>query len=210
MIVFNDEILFVHNPKTAGTSLIQYLASTLPGEVRVAGVQEIGTYHPHLSRSVDYAQKIVGNRGFKKILAVIRNPFDREVSMYTYFRDVLYASPSLKTDLPDMAMQRRVAKCAELDFKSYLKWLWREEGTIDVWRSELFYKRADGSSIDALRILKFESLEADLAKALDLQTVQLPKTNSSNRGPTADYYNEETTEIVRTSYEWVFNQGFYV
>ena len=88
MIVFNDETLLVHNPKTAGTSLITYLLSNLPGPVHTAGVRQLGTYHPSLSMSMGYAAAVVGTMSFKRVISVIRNPFDREVSMYLYYRNV--------------------------------------------------------------------------------------------------------------------------
>ena len=73
MIVFNDETLLVHNPKTAGTLLITYLLSTLPGPVHTAGVRQLGTYHPSLSMSMGYAAAVVGTMSFKRVISVIRN-----------------------------------------------------------------------------------------------------------------------------------------
>lgn len=209
MILFNDHILFVHNPKTAGTSLLSYLKETLLGNVRTAGVQQLGTYHPSLSMALGYACGVTGRMGFDRVLSVIRNPFDREVSMYLYFREVLSTSPGLATDLPDLAMQKRVFKSAELGFKDYIKWLWNTEGTVDVWRSRCFYERAEGWTLEGLQVLRFEHLKDDLAKTLGHTIVDLPDTNRSTRKPTAYYFDTETCDSVRKSYSWMFDSGYY-
>ena len=209
MILFNDTTLFVHNPKTAGTSLLSCLQATLPEPLYMAGVRQLGTNHPSLSMAMGYACGVRGHAGFKRIISVIRNPFDREVSMYVYFRDVLSTSPGLHADLPDTAMQRRVFKSAELDFRAYLRWLWDEEGTVDVWRSRCFYETAERTEIGCFRLIRFEHLEEDLSLALDLKEVRIPRSNGTNRRATADYYDLETANIVRQSYEWMFEGKYY-
>ena len=209
MILFNDHILFVHNPKTAGTSLLSYLKETLPGYVRTAGVKQLGTYHPSLSMALGYACGVTGRMGFDIVLSVIRNPFDREVSMYLYFREVLSTSPGLATDLPDLAMQKRVCKSAELGFKDYIHWLWDTEGTVDVWRSRCFYEMAEGWNLGGLQVLRFEHLKDDLTKALGQTVVDLPNLNTSTRKPTSYYYDQKTSDLILESYFWMFDSGFY-
>src|SRR5947209_4351954 len=127
MIVFNDSLLFVHNPKTAGTSVASFLQSHLPGNVRSAGIGQLGTFHPSLSMAYGYACGVTGKFALQTVLSVVRNPFDREVSMYVYNRDVLSRSADLRVNLPDAAMQRRVLKAAQLSFSDYLRWLWDED-----------------------------------------------------------------------------------
>src|SRR5262245_44151147 len=110
MILFNKELLFVHNPKTAGTSLLKHLGERLSGQVHYAGVNELGTYHPSLSRALAYACTVTHNNShdFRRIISVMRNPYDREISMYVYFRDSLCHSTSLTRDLNDPMMGRIV------------------------------------------------------------------------------------------------------
>lgn len=208
MICFNDTTLFVHNPKTAGTSLISWLQASLSGPVQVAGVHELGTHHPSLSMALGYACGRTGLSNFDRVISVIRNPLDREVSMYTYFRDVLYTSPELVQNMPDVIMRARVQKSAEMSFAQYIKCLWDEEGTVDVWNSECFYKLSEGFALESLRILRFENLKLDLANALGLPTDDLPTLNvSSRRNDTL--YDAGTIEIIRRSYDWMFRDGHY-
>ncbi|MGI3902679.1 MAG: hypothetical protein ACRYGP_20530 [Janthinobacterium lividum] len=209
MILFNDDTLFVHNPKTAGTSLLSFFQTALPGPVRTAGVKELGTHHPSLSMAIGYACGVTGQSSFDRVLTVIRNPWDREVSMYVYFRDVLSTSPALAENLPDPAMRHRVQKAAELSFKSYLRWLWKTEGTVDVWNSRFFYQPVEGGRSEALHVLRFEHLKRDLDRCLSARAASVPKMNVSDRGPTASYYDKRTADLVRRSYRWMFDAGHY-
>src|SRR5262249_35779726 len=128
MIVFNPDLLFVHNPKTAGTSIATFLMNRLP-DARAAGVTELGTYHPSLSMSLGYACAMLGVRPEQLlVLIAVRDPFDRERSMYSYFRRHLATSPTLREDMNDPEMERWVATAARLDFNAYLSKLWHSIG----------------------------------------------------------------------------------
>ncbi len=207
MIVFNDRVLFVHNPKTAGTSLLAYLQSTLPQPVYLAGVHELGTHHPALSTALGYACGVTGQCHFDVVISVIRNPFNREISMYRYFREVLANSPGLESDLPDSAMRRRVRLASELEFNDYLQMLWDEEGTVDIWRSRCFYEMAEGTRLDGLKVLRFEALSDDLARTLGKCKGSLPHLNASKYS--AYHFDAQSIQIVQSSYDWVFKGGWY-
>lgn len=217
MIVFNREFLFVHNPKTAGTSLIDYFRRILREPIITAGVAELGSYHPHLSLSLGYACGVTGNRptDFRRILAVTRNPYDREVSMYSYYRDQLFRSPSVAQDLNDQAMLEAVRQSAALSFPEYLAWLRETRGTCDVWRSRCYYVREDGSTPENLAIVRMEELDArigsimaDLTRA-GAEGERLPRINTTQHGDFRTYFNAETETIVFESYEWLFDRDFY-
>ena len=107
--------------------------------------------------------------------------------MYLYYRNVLASSATLKDDLRDETMRQRVMKAAELDFRSYLRWIWDRDGTVDIWRSWCFYQLAECNKLDTLCILRFENLDSELANALGVPTVNLPRLNTSSRHPTAAY-----------------------
>src|SRR5262245_36924005 len=188
MILFINQLLFVHNPKTAGTSLLNYLGKVLFAPVHCAGVKEVGTYHPSLSHSLNYACAVTGNRSqdFRRIISVIRNPFDRELSMYVYFRDVLCNSASLAHNLNDSHMERIVRMAGKLSFDDYLAWTYSELGTCDIWKSKYYYRTAEGDVPPNLQILKMENLDKDLGEALrgielenNIDTI--PRLNVSQR-----------------------------
>lgn len=207
MIAFNSQVLFVHNPKTAGTSLLAYLQAVLPGPVHLAGVNELGTNHPPLSAALNYACGVTG-RSPDRVIAVIRNPFDREISMYRYFREVLANSPGLEGDLPDAAMRRRVMKAQALDFNPYLQSLQDEDGTVDIWRSRSFYQLAGGVPLESLKVLKFEKLADDLAEIFGRGQPPLPHANASS-GRSEARFDAQSIKFVQASYDWIFKAGWY-
>ena len=209
MIIFNQRVLFVHNPKTAGTSVLAHLQAVLAGPVYMAGAKELGTHHPALSTALGYACGVTGKSRFDIVLTVARNPFDREVSMYHYFREVLATSPGLESDMPDSAMRRRVHKAAELEFNAYLQWLWDEEGTVDIWRSRFFYELAEGTRLEGLRVLRFETVANDLAQALGTDKPSLPYLNATPKHSAACQFDAHSIRVVQASYDWVFRAGWY-
>jgi len=215
MILFNRDLLFVHNPKTAGTSMLHYLGEILPPPVHRAGVKEIGTNHPSLPQALDYACAVADRRpgDFVRIIATVRNPFDREISMYRYFHDVLCRSPTVSRDLNDAAIEGAVGMAGRLDFSDYLAWVWRQFGTCDIWRSRCFYRTAQGRAPDNLRVIRTEHIEADLAAALagiaGLKNASFPRLNVSDRTAGEPGFTDHTRSLVAQSYRWMVEDGIY-
>lgn len=218
MIIFNQEFLFVHNPKTAGTSLIDYFRRILREPIRTAGVVEFGIHnHPHLSPALRYACEVTGNRpaDFRKILAVTRNPYDREVSMYSYYRDVLSHHRALAQDLNDPEMLEAVQKASSLSFPDYLAWLVETKGTCDLWRSRLYYTRDDGSTPENLELVRMEDLDTSIVAIMagltrsGAEGERLGRLNATPHDCYSSYFNPVTEKVVFDSYGWMFERDLY-
>lgn len=204
MILFSREVLFVHNPKTAGTSLLAYLEKALP-EVRKAGTPELGTHHPHLSCALEYACAQTGNRpwDFKRILVCVRDPVERERSMYAYFRSIAHL-PGTRYELNDPALEYVVRTAAASDPDTYIRRLFYGPG-IDVWKSRRYYESDDGKTPPALRLLRTTHLDSDLGAALrgveHNDVGSIPHTNKSDSS--AVYFSARTAAMIRHSYAWM-------
>lgn len=207
MILFTQSLLFVHNPKTAGTSLLRFLSDSLPGEIHQAGVAELGTHHPHLAQAVEHAARVAGFGGREsRILAVARRPLDREQSMYLYFRKVLAVSPTLDIDLPDERMRHAVAKAAVLSFADWIRWQADTFGHCDLWQSQLYYSGPAGLVPDTLSILRFENLDADLASlmtGLGLDALPVPRLNITDRTDADLGLSSTEGGVIEASYRWM-------
>jgi hypothetical protein len=98
-MVFSEDVLFLHVPKTGGVSVAHYLLRSLrppihyvvPGHLGLADrpgyIHILDTPHRNLERTREFLR----DRGielaeFKAIIAVIRNPYDLAVSNYAYQR----------------------------------------------------------------------------------------------------------------------------
>jgi len=94
-MVFNKDILFIHIGKTGGTSAAEYLCKTLvppvynviPERAHKLGKagNEIflkGRRHATLEEAKDFLENMdIDIDSFKKIIAVIRNPYNLEISL---------------------------------------------------------------------------------------------------------------------------------
>jgi len=83
---YNDDILFVHIPKAAGWSVKTYLKEHLPGILMPddpASKLPIG--HVRLEDFERFTGRAPAS--FKKILAVVRNPYEQQLSQWTFWRD---------------------------------------------------------------------------------------------------------------------------
>lgn len=98
-MVFTDDVLFLHVPKTGGVSVAHYLLRALqppihyviPGHLGFANqpgyVHIRDTPHRNLERARDFLrERGIELSDFRVIIAVIRNPYDLAVSHYAYQR----------------------------------------------------------------------------------------------------------------------------
>lgn len=212
MIVFNQRLLFVHNPKTAGTSLARYFQQALEPPVFSGGVAELGTYHPHLDAAIDYATHALGLTGepFEAIVSVVRHPVSREISMYRYFRDVLATSPTLATDLPDSVMREFVQLSLELGIDDFIAELVRRNGDCDIWNSRFYYMSGAGDFPRSSAILRCESLEQDLhrlPRGIVDPGIRLQNLNVSGAAERAEALSQKSLDLIWKSYSWM-GRGF--
>ena len=74
-------VLFVHIPKTGGTSLEKYMASFSPLRLFSHGVPHVSKCTPQHYRAQDI-KSLMGDGFFDYSLAIVRNPYDRIESEY--------------------------------------------------------------------------------------------------------------------------------
>lgn len=211
MILFNREVLFVHNPKTAGTSVLAFLSAALP-DARKVGVVELGSHHPSLELALGYACAQTGNRpqDFKRILVGLRDPVSREKSMYAYFRSIS-AFPQIELEINDAEILRIVRKSTELDCNSYMQWLWNERGSCDIWNSRRYYSTAAGARPDNIAVLRFSHIQTDIRWALNglrknpLLAEPLPHLNATDTANVG--FNDNSRTIIARSYAWMVEEG---
>ena len=185
-------ILFIHIPKNAGTSLINGL-----------GLSPHGHYswrnHPRF------------NFGYHKF-AIVRNPWDRVVSAYEFAKmnESYWHSKDNQTKHPDYDL------CHSLTFKECVKLLldnpdkFKHQG----WGSQHFYIM-DGNKIMVDSILKIENLDKELEKMfieLNIDEIpNLPKFNTSNRKLNyKKYYDKETKQMIAEKYKEDINFFNYI
>ncbi|MDO5612637.1 MAG: sulfotransferase family 2 domain-containing protein [Paracoccus sp. (in: a-proteobacteria)] len=189
--------IFVHIPKTGGTSLTQaleqrvgrddiILSDTPKGRARRRRVKD-ATARGRLWKHATLAdiEGLVDPAIYADylILTIVRNPWDRMVSMYHWARDQRFSHPLV-----------RLAQT--VDFDEFI----RSPIARPTMARRIGYYLTDsrGTEWPAL-ILRFETLAADtegLGRRLGLKLNPLPHLKKSARGDYRSYYTAETAGIV--------------
>ncbi len=209
--------LFVHVPKTAGSSMdialrplcVSPKRTILRSISRRLPIAE-DAHHAHfrIHDTASFIREKLTPRIYDQLtsFAIVRSPFDHAVSHYEYMK------------------QYRSAKIAEqfarMSFTDYLEYRAFRRRPFD----RLFVRLPDQShflcddtgKVQVGRILKFESLASDfaiLAKELSLPNMEIPRINQAKSrkksAKLSDYYQDYTEDLVRKIYERDFDNFGY-
>jgi hypothetical protein len=238
-VLFDDKLLFIHVPKTAGVSITKFLIDNLPGKITL--VEEQYRPHPSIPLPVQVRVKlsvkrllkvwgmlmpasvtiVEGNRhgrlfqaqeclaklgrrldDFCAILAVVRNPYDLEVSRYHFLRKGWHGVSGLAR-----GAEQKIAM--EGDFEKFaLKAPYH--GRLPA-RIEEWYE-IDGRMPENLRIVRFEHLEEDLRRVVGEFypiTAKLPRLNASEHESYESYLTPRSEEAIYNKFRWLFDRQFY-
>jgi len=199
VVLFNRDLMFIHIPKAAGTSIREYFKRALPKPVIIYH-EIVGTENPHINLP-DALQFVLDQgydpAGFKFFLAVFRNPYAVDVSMYHYMRNTPGNWP--KTSDRHLALHS--------SFDEYLR-------KSTYWPSFEYYIYLNGRIPDNMIILRVEDdLEQDMRSIVEEiggnREVEFPHINIQHYGHYVEYYTPELEEIVYNKYRWVFDYGIY-
>ena len=183
MISHDHRCIFVHIPKTGGTSIEDVIwpdarteehlwmgfVSKHRNKYQTGGLQHL------LARQI---RQEVGSHVFDSYFkfAVVRNPWDRAVSQFSYTR--------IRTDLHEL-----IGMTADTSFSEYLSLI---EGHEHVqWHSQVDF------------VARFERLEQDaqaIFARLNLGGRTLPHTNASVRRPYREYFDASSKRQVERLY----------
>jgi chondroitin 4-sulfotransferase 11 len=161
-----DKVLFVHIPKTGGTSISQWLGGPTSG-------------HPKIETLLE---KTKGN---PVTFTVVRNPWDRAVSAYTY----LFKTSKVS------GFQQYIDKGTP-SFDDFIKGL----ETVKV--DHMWFNGAT-PQVEWIRpgvdiVLKFENLREDfkIIQKITGDFRPLPHLNGSRHGHYSEYFTPETRDII--------------
>ena len=207
-MIFSDDFLFIHVPKTAGMSVSNALLKSLRGNVyyavpeghgesRYGETVVVGRRHQTLA-SADgwFEQSGFAHRvaNFKYIMTMVRKPYEMEVSRYHYLR---------KGHPWDKGPAQKLAQAG--DFAAFVagsRW----------WFQFRDYYTVDGFVPDNLHVVRYENFEETVQRSFGdcfsgkFRTEELNKSHSTDY---REYYNEATEELVYRKYQWIFDKGYY-
>jgi len=183
MISDEHKCIFVHIPRCGGTSIecVIWPGERREDELWMGFVDEFHNKYQTGGLQHLLAKQIrrrLGERRFDEYFkfAVVRNPFDRLVSQYSYIR----FRPDLRTFL---GMEE------DAPFASYLELIRRKHHV--QWEPQVSFICDDDGSLLVDCVARFEALAEDMANVfnrLGLESLELPHQNRSIRGPYRAYY----------------------
>ena len=203
MLVNNKrKLVFIHIPKNAGTTFKSVLYST-HGDVewkRPFTDEKKYTHSPLKSFYASFPE----SKDYK-VITIIRNPYERALSWYSYYR-----TPTYYNRHPQM----RAVHYAQQPFLEFLKWYNRSfkskwEMLPQVW----WYTHKNKLHSDYQ--IRFENLEQDInkvSKELEMDiTFKIPHNNKSSESLTVgDVYCDESISIINEWYKEDFKKLDYI
>lgn len=210
-MLWTDDFLFLHFPKTAGKSLTHALVQTLgrpmtcvisKGQVSEladcdnTGLTIIeGWAHENMRAARErLAECNKTLESFKAIILGIRNPYDLMVSNYFFMRKTYKHN-----------RERENFKIAmENDFEDYAVKV--GFAPIENWMT------INGSRPENLRIIRFEHLQEDfddLANEFGFASITMPHINPSSHDHYMAYLTPAAEEAIYEKLKYLFDEGFY-
>ncbi len=216
-MVFNDEVLFIHIGKTGGMSTANYLCQTLNTPVynaipeRAQSGKQIGHETTLIGRrhaTLKEAQGFLEERDkkiddFKEIFAVIRNPYNLEISLFNYYKRKLKERPHMLDNLP---ARKKIIKSGS--FENFVRGKFYHRRGVSIRK----YVVIDNKVPENVRLIKFENLREEFLKIGELYgngNPDFPHLNKSKQGDLKEYITAELEPIIFRKYQWVFKVGNY-
>ncbi len=202
-------LIFIRIPKNASTSMYEHLGgynlihkyrqNFIDANLRNPTYR--GFFDPTHAKPSEITKILPLNVSNYLSFAIVRNPWDRFVSMYSF---------SKKLQLWKMFGLDAPPSFEEFCEISKEKWLNNEDHFFPSQPQTLWL----GGSFKTERILRFESLKGDFKKMLLDYNIEhispdLPHSNSSQHDHYKVYYNENTKSIVQSIFESDIDQFKY-
>jgi len=208
MISYQRKCIFIHIPKTGGTSIENAIWPSLndrrPSDLWMGFTSEFENRYQtgglqHLLAK--YVQLEVGERIFNEFykFAVVRNPFDRAVSQYTY----MAGRPDLRSFIGMNEGDSFEKYLALIKSRLHVQWECQHKFIFD-----------DRGTLLVDRVARYERFQEDLSEILTVIGVD-PRVMGHDlkgaRGEYREYYDEDAKEMLVDLYREdlrLFNYAF--
>ena len=222
MGAYNDDVLFIHVPKCAGWSVKRFLKQAIPGFMLPDDPEaKLPIGHVPL-RDIE---RWTGRKpeSFAKIIGVVRNPYEQQLSQWMFWRDRFaqgqshihdYAAashPTLTSFLLDPMCDFHVwyeqnpalaPRIREPDNRGYANYggMW------------MYWLSIDGEIPDNVQVLRQESLGEELPIAIaDFVHGDMPKLqrlNTTKHDEALIYHTHLSVQLVEHKCKWAFDNYY--
>lgn len=223
-MVVSDRLLFVHIPKTGGVSCREWLVDNIPGAVHPLDDPRITEMHTPLRD----AEQTIGRplASFEKIIAVVRDPYDQQLSMWRHQR-LEYATGGrhplqmAAATKPDMESWLRDPAC---DWRIWYEihkrggWTWTAWHEAQAIVGELGYYEysicVDDGVPSNLVLIGFDELPARLLDETREYVVDeptpFPRHNGNDmRLDPRPFFSHLARQLIMHRFRWCFARGWF-
>jgi hypothetical protein len=227
IVSWSHRYLFLQAPRTGCTAvargvLIPHLGGErLPADhiVDAAGRRVVHAKHAYLPTLLAHGVITEEQLASLFTFSTVRNPFDREVSLYTKMRSAPYdekvGSPQYHRNQPADAQDAHWARSMSFSDWVVRRWCRRTPFGLRVDTSRHPWLAAGGHARDAQFVMRFEHLQADFDEALDrigvTQHYDIPIVNVT-QGRQHDYrtyYTPKARRVIETVFATDLQQHGY-
>jgi chondroitin 4-sulfotransferase 11 len=198
MINFIRQLLFLHIPKTGGTTIKNHLR-TFRGNIPMP-------IHPHI---LDYVNRFPETLEFFKF-CVVRNPWDLVVSRYFYRKQIIEnRGNSSQVNNPNASFTEFVTD-EDLYMESFKTWVNKDSEAFRLYDE----RKSFGAQYDLIsdgdenilmdKILRYENFEDEVRELLlsfGISQIRDLHLNKSNHVDYKIYYTDQTRNIIANRFE---------
>ena len=194
MINNKHKCIFVHIPKTAGTSIHYIFNYTVP----VPYVDKLNRERDHFT-AVNYRENMSNYNMYYKF-TFTRNPWDKLVSEYRFFKSGSEIYPEQQPrifDTKNITFAEFIVKLQNTNFSDYSHY----DRSHYIPQVDYILDENHTKIIDFIG--RFENLQEDFDIVCDkigIPQQQLPHINKTKHKHYTEYYDDETREIVAEKY----------
>ncbi len=218
----NSDVLFIHVPKCAGLSVTEYMKQVLPGFV---APKDVPGRLPLGHTALRDMQQWTGRKpeSYEKIIAVIRDPYERELSEWNYRRDrfamgrrhvfdiVAASHTTLASFLLDpMSEFHRL----NIESPGHVRGIKApDDDTYATYGGFWKYWLAIDSTIPPnVEVLRQETLSTELPKVLRpfarTHGIQVQTLNATNHGEAIKYHTSISLQLTEYKCKWAFDNYY--
>jgi hypothetical protein len=206
MIIDKEKLIFIHIPKNAGESIKKLLI----GEKDFNGLKRPWK-HKTITNIKENNPKAYND--YKKF-AIVRNPYNRMVSMYAYLKKYKLSNDLLNTyQYNSKTNSYEIVDTVKAPIDGFRQW-WKDKnadpqkvhGDLEI-AKRLFNSQSDWID-DTVRIIKYENLNEELSVFFN-KDIELPVVNSTSTFEYSKYYDQDTANIIYDRYKKDFEKFNY-
>jgi hypothetical protein len=198
-------VLFIAVPKTGTSSITKALAPLLDAQRNVLPT-ESGNVQVKEHISIREVASIIGWSELDRLTVVagIRNPWDRLVSTYHFFKNGRAARRVVAGEARSLFTILAVLAAKALPFRVWLR-IYRSRGCHA-------YLADDEGKLRDLHVLRLENLQQDLdslCEDLGVKPIRVPVENPSDHAPYGSYFDARSRQLVARRYAADIDQFGY-